>query len=135
MISLFFNLVGFSLGTHVIKYCLKELGYSEEGKNIINNVIFLGGATTFKNRSNWFNILNKTIKGRIINCFSKKDEILKSLYSKYAGKDPIGKDKLDINDGKSGKNIVENYDFTDIELGHLEYRKSFNIILKRINSK
>ena len=74
------NLVGFSLGTHVIKYCLKELGYSEEGKNIINNVIFLGGATTFKNRSNWFNILNKTVKGRIINCFSKKDEILKSLY-------------------------------------------------------
>ncbi len=129
------NLVGFSLGCHVIKFCLKELGCSDEGKNIINNVLFLGGATTFKNKSSWFNLLNKIVKGRIINCFSKKDEVLKNLYTRYSEKDPIGGDKLDINDGRGGKTIVENYDFTDIDLGHLEYRKYFNVILKRINTE
>ena len=128
------NLVGFSLGSHVIKHCLKELAKSEDGKNIINNVIFLGGATTFKNKLNWYNVFNKLVKGRIINCFSKHDEILKKLYSEFSKKDPIGKDKFDITDGKGGKSIIENYDFTDIELGHLNYRKKLNLILERINN-
>ena len=126
------NLVGFSLGCHVIKHCIKELSNSNDGKNIINNVIFLGGATSFKNKLKWYNNLNKIVKGRIINCHSNEDEILKKLFKGFTGKNPIGKDKIDINDGKGGKNIIENYDFTDIKLGHLEYRKYLNLILKRI---
>ena len=127
------NLVGFSLGSHVIKYCLKEMRDCEEGKNIINDVIFMGGATTFKKKTAWFNIFNDLVGGRIINCYSKKDDILGKLYCKCTGKDPIGKDPFDLNNGKGGKNIIENYDFTDLNMGHLDYRKKFNIILKRIN--
>ena len=127
------NLVGFSLGCHVIKHCLKEMRDFENSENIINDVLFMGGATTFKKQSGWYNIFNKIVKGRIINCYSKKDNILGKLYSKCTGKDPIGQNKLDIKNGKEGKNIIENYDFTDLEMGHLDYRKHFNLILKRIN--
>ena len=127
------NLVGFSLGSHVIKYCLKEMRDSEDAKNIINDVIFMGGATTFKKKSSWYHIFKKIVRGRIINCYSKKDDILSKLYCKCIGKDPIGKQEFDINDGKEGKNIIENYDFTDLDLGHLDYRKHFHVILKRIN--
>ena len=127
------NLVGFSLGCHVIKHCIKELSNSEQGKNIINNVIFLGGATNFKNKLKWYNNFTKIVKGRIVNCHSNNDEVLKKLVKNCNGKDPIGADKFDINDGRGGKNIIENYDFTDLKLGHLDYRKNLNIVLKRIN--
>ena len=128
------NLVGFSLGSHVIKYCLKEMRDCDDNKKIINDVIFMGGATTFKKINSWNNIFNKIVGGRIINCYSKKDYILGKLYSKCVGKEPIGRNSLDIRDGKGGKNIIENYDFTDLNLGHLDYRKYFHLILKRINN-
>ena len=128
------NLVAFSLGTHVVKNCLKELCINDEGKMILNDVIFMAGATTFKDRSNWYKIFKKVVGGRVINCYSKSDNILKYLYSNCTGNEPIGIKKVDINDGKSGKNIVENYDFTDLNLGHLTYRVKFNDILKRINN-
>ena len=127
------NLVGFSLGSHVIKYCLKEMRDSEDSKNIINDVIFMGGATTFKKTNQWYNIFKKMVGGRVINCYSKKDDILSKLYCKCVGKDPIGRKELEIKEGKTGSNIIENYDFSDLELGHLDYRKHFHIILKRIN--
>ena len=126
------NLVAFSLGNHVVKNCLKELNNKDEGKMIINDVIFMAGATTFKDRLNWYNIFNNTIGGRIINCYSKSDNILKYLYSNCTGNQPIGNKELDINDGKGGKNIVENYEFTDLNMGHLDYRERFSEILKRI---
>ena len=73
------------------------------------------------------------VGGRVINCYSKKDDILSKLYCKCVGKDHIGRKELEIKDGKTGSNIIENYDFSDLELGHLDYRKHFHIILKRIN--
>ena len=72
-------------------------------------------------------------KWLIINCYSKVDNILKYLYSNCTGNEPIGNKELDINDGKGGKNIVENYEFTDLNMGHLDYRERFSEILKRIN--
>ena len=80
-------------------------------------------------------IFKKLIGGRIVNCYSKKDNILKYLYSNCTGLEPMGNKEIDINDGKGGKNIVENYDFTDINLGHLDYRDKFKDILNRINNK
>ena len=128
------NLVAFSLGTHVLKNCLKELSNNDEGKIIINDVTFMAGATTFKDRLNWYKIFKNVVGGRIVNCYSKSDNILKYLYSNCTGNEPIGNKMVDINDGKYGKNIVENYDFTDLNLGHLDYRLKFNDILKRINN-
>ena len=127
------NLVAFSLGNHVVKNCLKELSNRDDGKMIINNVTFMAGATTFRDRYKWYNIFNKVVGGRIVNCYSKVDNILKYLYSNCTGNEPIGNKYIDINDGKGGKNIIENYDFTDLNIGHLDYRDKFNDILKRIN--
>ena len=85
-------------------------------------------------KAKWYKIFKKVVGGRIINCYSKSDNILKYLYSNCTGNEPIGNKMVDINDGKYGKNIVENYDFTDLNLGHLDYRLKFNDILKRINN-
>ena len=43
------NLVAFSLGNQVIKYCLKELS-SRKVYNVINHVIFIAGATCIKHK-------------------------------------------------------------------------------------
>ena len=129
------NLVAFSLGNHVVKNCLKELNLNDDGRMIINDVTFMAGATTFKDKIKWYKIFKKLIGGRIVNCYSKKDNILKYLYSNCTGLEPIGSKEIDINDGKGGKNIVENYDFTDLNLGHLDYRDKFKDILNRINNK
>ena len=127
------NLVAFSLGNHVVKNCLKELSHNGEGRMLINDVVFMAGATTFKDRLNWYKIFKNVVGGRLVNCYSRSDNILKYLYSNCTGNEPIGIKPIDINDGKNGKNIVENYDFSDLNLGHLDYREKFNEILKRIN--
>ena len=73
------NLVGFSLGSHIIKNCLEEL-LDREVYNKINNVIFIAGATSY-NLENWDNIFG-TVKGKIFNCYSKCDVglIIRALY-------------------------------------------------------
>ena len=128
------NLVAFSLGNHVVKHCLKDLNNNNDGKTIINDVIFMAGATTFKNRLNWYNIFKKVVGGRIINCYSQADYILKFLYQNCTNNEPIGNKNININDGLNGNNIVENYEFTDLNMGHLDYRGKFNDILNRINN-
>ena len=127
------NLVAFSLGNHVVKNCLKELSSYNDNKCIINNITFIAGATTFKNKLNLYNRFKKVVAGRIINCYSKGDYILKFLYANCTGNKPIGNHEVIINDGNKGKNIFENYDFTDINLGHLSYRNNFNEVIKKIN--
>ena len=128
------NLVAFSLGNHVVKNCIKELSNYNDCKCIINDVTLIAGATTLKNKINWYNRFKKVVGGRIVNCYSEKDYVLKLLYSNCTGNYPIGSHEVFINDGLDGNNIVENYDFTDLNLGHLDYRKKFNEIIKRINS-
>jgi len=127
------NLVGFSLGCQVVKYCIKELENIEGHRDMINNVLFMGGATVInKDKENiWKNIFIKNVGGKIINCYSKYDYILKYLFTMCVGKNPIGLHKIDLKIGKY--NVVENYDFSDLKLGHLNYRDQFRDILKRIN--
>ena len=127
------NLVGFSLGCHVIKYCVKEIAKIKGVRNMINNVLFMGGATRISDKKNWINILKKVVGGRIINCFSKHDFVLDKLFKICVANTAIGTRQLIIKDENSGYNIVENYDLSDLKLGHLDYRKNFGKILKRIN--
>ena len=123
------NLIGFSLGCHVIKYCLKEM---ENNKSdcLINNVYLFGGATYFGNSFLWENIFANQISGRIVNCYSQVDEILKRLYSLSTGQNAIGNDPIEI---ESEKFKIENYDLTDLNIGHLSYRDNLDMILKFIN--
>ena len=126
------NLVGHSLGCHVIKNCLKELNEIKGNKILINNVIFMAGATTLNNNK-WPNIFQNVVGGRIINCYSKMDDVLTKLYKLCTINNAIGSDELIIKDEKGNFDYVENYDFSDLNLGHREYKKNFEKILKRID--
>ena len=129
------NLVGFSLACHVVVNCINELNKFKEHRFMINNVLLMGGATVIEdNEKNiWRDIFRDNVAGRIINCYSNSDDVLSYLFILCMKKIPIGIKKLDIKDEKKEYPIVEDYDFSDIKLGHLEYRKKFEIILKRIN--
>ena len=127
------NLVGFSLGCHVIKYCVKEISKIRGVRNMINNILFMGGATTISDKKNWKNILKNVVGGRIINCYSKHDFVLAKLFKLCVNHTAIGTKPLIIKDENNNCNIIENYDFSDLKLGHLDYRKNFGKILKRIN--
>ena len=128
------NLVGFSLGCQVVINCLKELNKFKNHKFMVNNILLMGGAAVIEEseRDVWRNIFRDYVAGRIINCFSEYDDVLSYLFLTFMKKIPIGIKKLDIKDENKEYSYIENYDFSDIKLGHLEYRKKFEIILKRI---
>ena len=88
------NLIGFSLGSHLIKYCLKQLyyisQYAHSVLNIIQNVVFVAGATYFRNKEKWKNIFSKTVVGRVINCYGNNDCILKYIFKITTFKTAIG---------------------------------------------
>ena len=70
------SMVGFSLGTQVIKSCLSTL-YKLGAHDIINNVTLLAGASHYeKNQEKWENIFNSVVGGEIKNGYSKGDKIL-----------------------------------------------------------
>lgn len=126
------TLVGFSLGAHVIKHTLKELHriaeYCPFVKNIIQNIVFIGGATSIdKTRQLWRNT-KEYVAGRMINIYNPNDEVLTGIFKYIIQKDPIGVSPL-----KLEGNNVENYDFSDLKIKHVEYWDYSNIIIKKIN--
>ena len=105
------NLAAFSLGNHVLKNCLKEL--ENFGKlDIINNVIFMAGATNITNSYKWENRL-KSISGNIINCYSDVDLAL-ILCQSITRKGTIGTKKLKIRNIKIKNYLISSF--------HLLYR-------------
>ena len=101
------NLVGYSMGCNIIKYCLLELNKINEKSNysdIINNVIFIGGCINIKfdKHPNIFD----SITGKIINIFSKGDKDLIE-YNKTA----IGLDNL-----KTKKEYINKYQIINVDL-------------------
>ena len=129
------NLVGFSLGCQVTKYCIKELAEIPGQRIMINNVLFLGGATVMREdkKSIWRNKFKKVVGGRVINCFSTYDWVLENLFKLCVRKNPIGLNKMNLKDENGEYDVVEDYDFSDLKLGHTEYRSQFEKILSRIN--
>jgi predicted metal-binding protein len=126
------TLSGFSLGTHVIKHCIKQLYLLSEKdsslKNVIQNVVLVAGATSFKNKEKWANIFNVMIAGRIINCHGCNDSILRYLYQIVTMKTAIGLEMLHFDNCSK----FENSDVSDLKIGHCQYRKMLDVILKRI---
>ena len=129
------NLVGFSLGCHVLLNCLKEINKIGNHRLMINNILLMGGASIIEDdeKKYWRNIFINNVGGRVINCFSDFDKVLKYLFTTCMGKTPIGIKEINIFDETGEYPIVDNYDFSDYKLGHLKYRKNFDLILKRIN--
>ena len=109
------NLIGYSMGCNIIKYCLLELNKLNNKDNyidIINNVIFIGGCINIK-IDKYPNIFD-SITGKIINIFSKTDKDLIEYNKTAIGLNPlITKDELVnkyqiINIDLSIKNIKQN---------------------------
>ena len=92
--------------------------------------MFIAGATHIQ-QMKWNNIFNEVVNGRIINCYSKNDYVLKYLFQPCVEKKPIGWDKLIIDDENNSK--IENYNMTDLKLGHTDYRNRFEDVLKIVN--
>ena len=102
------NLVGYSMGCNVIKYCLLELNKLNKKDNyldLINNIIFIGGCINIK-FDKYPNIF-ESITGKIINVFSKAD---KDLYE--YNKTAIGLSPLQSKDENINKNQIINIDLT-----------------------
>ena len=102
------NLVGYSMGCNVIKYCLLELNKLNKKDNyldLINNIIFIGGCINIK-LDKYPNIF-ESITGKIINVFSKADKDLFE-YNKTA----IGLSPLQSKDENINKNQIINIDLT-----------------------
>ena len=124
------SLIGYSLGCHVIKHCILELNkifdYHMEINEIIQNVVFVAGATKLCNKKFKFKEIFKIISGRIVNCFSRYDKKLAEIYSK----DAIGLKELP---NENNEYLVENYDFSHLKLNHDDYIRELPTILNHIN--
>ena len=102
------NLVGYSMGCNIIKYCLLELNKLNKKENysdIIHNVIFIGGCINIK-IDKYPNIF-EAITGKIVNVFSKTDKDLIE-YNKTA----IGLNPLETKDEYINKNQIYNIDLS-----------------------
>ena len=128
------NLVGFSLGNHVIKHCLKELNKINNRQYFVKlkNVVLIAAATHIRNQNLWKKYIEEIIIDRFINCFSKCDKILKMLYQTCMLKTAVGNSELIINNDE-GKNLVFNYDFTQNNFGHLSY--NYGVVFQTIFEK
>ena len=119
------NIVGFSLGNVVAKYCIKELAKLNriDKNNFVNlrNVIFIAGAIHIKNKNKWKEYIEEIIINKCINCYSKVDNTLKNLYGKCSNEKAIGNESLIINND-NGFNLVSNYDFTGDNFAHFSYK-------------
>ena len=128
------TLVGFSLGTHVTKNCIKEmynLHYKEHipCNDIIKDVILIAGATCMQKEEKYKNIFSKMINGKFINCYSKEDQVLNILYTSCMNKKPIGNSTLEL----SGYENLKNIDFTPLHLGHTDYRNKMDLVMSKVD--
>ena len=105
------NLVGYSMGCNVIKYCLIEMNKINKNINcdeIINNVIFICGSINIK--TDKYPDIFERIAGKIINIFSKVDNDLIQYNKNSIGlKELLFSDKYQIiNVDLSKKSIKQN---------------------------
>ena len=101
------NLIGYSMGCNIIKYCLLEINKLNEKSiysDIINNVIFIGGCINIK-IAKYPNIF-ESIVGKIINVFSKTDKDLIEYNKTAIGLNPL----------ETKNENVEKYQIINIDL-------------------
>ena len=117
------SLIGFSLGCNVIKFCLKELKKLElkgiKCKNILNNIIFIGGATNFQENEKHKEIFN-LVNGKIINFYSNFDSNLKDLFNENCV--GLRKMKIDINNNNEYFPEIINVDLSEIKVDQNSYK-------------
>lgn len=114
------SLVGFSLGTRVIFYCLQRL---IELNVKVHDVLLLGGAAPCDIKL-WEDC-RKVVGGRLINTYSKTDKILSRLYAISRLEKAIGNYPIEVEG-------IENYDVTEEASGHLMYRECLDKVLEKV---
>ncbi|EMR11704.1 hypothetical protein PNEG_00138 [Pneumocystis murina B123] len=119
------SLVGFSLGSRVIYYCLLELA-RKQAYGIIQNVYLFGTPVVIK-ENNWI-LASSVVEGRFINGYIKNDWILGYLFrityggiGHIAGLQPIQK-----------ISTIENIDVSDLVDGHMNYREAMPKLMKKV---
>lgn len=132
------SLMGFSLGCNVIKHCLKELkiiNSSIDVSDIIQNIIFLGGATTFKQKHKE---MFELVSGTVYNFYSQTDHILSDYYSKNSigNRELMFSHILDNNLEEMDKSYQPHYfncDLTNNQYKQSSYGIYLNTLIKNIN--
>jgi hypothetical protein len=118
------NLSAFSLGNHVLKHCLKEL--EEFGKlNLINNVVFMAGATDIESNFKWDHRLS-SVSGTVVNCYSNHDLAL-WYCRQITKKDTIGTKELILPNTKVLNVLISSF--------HILYRIKMNRLWKKFIDK
>ena len=120
------NLIGFSVGCHVIKHCLLELNKISskiDSDDVLNDVIFIGAATDL-NIDKYPNILNN-IGGRIINVYSENDKFLRGY-----NEDCLGLKMLINNSPYKTSHSIININLSHKEINQFGY---LNLIPRIIN--
>jgi pimeloyl-ACP methyl ester carboxylesterase len=121
-----FTLVGHSLGGRVIYYALQALATRRDIK--IHDVILLGAAVGRKDDAGW-RTAQTAITGKIYNCYSSNDGVLRYLYQflnlKFS--DPAGLRPITYPGRK-----IENVDCSDLVGSHLKWKNHYGEILEMI---
>ena len=99
--------------------------------DILNNIFFIAGATTFANNEKW-NENFKICKGKIINCYSTHDKILNILFKVSTEKMAIGIGPLVFPKHLSN---FHNIGFSHLEMGHSEYRHFLQVVCQRLKNE
>ena len=103
------SMIGFSLGTQVIKSCLRTL-HQLKAYDIINNVTFFAGASHYEQHTDeWEKIFNSVVGGEIKNMYSTGDRILQIYSSTCKVNKPIGRNEI-WNDRKSNQEVTQDED-------------------------
>jgi hypothetical protein len=123
-----FTLAGHSLGARVIHYALEALATKE--KRLIENVYLLGGAVGGDARADkdWEKAAS-VVKGRIFNCYSSEDSVLKYLYQGASGglSTPVGLRPINLDSEK-----IFNFDCSALVDSHMQWKVNFAEIFAQL---
>lgn len=120
------TLVGFSLGSRLIYLCLIELAH-RGGYGLVENVILLGNPVAVKYEQ--ITLARSVVSGKFVNGYSKNDWILGYLFRATGG------GLLTVAGLSPIENIpdIDNFDCTELVMGHMAYRKAVPKILRLMN--
>jgi len=125
--------MGYGLGTNLIKHCILELNKltekNPEISELINNVVFIGGATKICDKKEKHKNIFCNVGGKIINIFSKFDKSLEMIYDENC----IGLNSLELNTIKDDNLQIHNIDLTYLKINHKDYKNELGKILQKIN--
>jgi len=126
-----YTLVGHSLGARVIHFALKALAARSYKR--IENVYLLGGAVGGGSQDSacWETVAS-ALKGRLFNCYSGGDTVLRVLYQlANAGmSDPIGYCGIQLQHPR-----IVSYDASARVQGHGQWKREFRSILMHLDGK